>query len=561
MPLESTPEIERVDILFRKSNRNFLVLGSAGTGKSLLLRRLVADSPKRVMVAAFTGLAALQAGGKTLHSLFGFDLGLQKRNSLKVRNERPDQKDNRLRRLKNIETLLIDEVSMLRADLFDAVDGILREHGPRPGEPFGGVQIGLFGDLLQLPPIVEDEELPAFNGQWNEGWPSAWFFDALCFHTGNFQRVTLTRIFRQHQDDHAGEEFVRCLQRLRQNRLQHDDLKTLNGRVSNGRPSDAIALVTTNKRADTINQEHFDALISTIGSYRAAYLDWPRDWDRDDTPVPENVVVKEGARVLICANLSDTVVNGSIGTVVRFDAEEVMVDVNGVETSVRPYTWEFPVWKWDKQTKAMVESGRACFTQMPLKQAWAMTIHKAQGQTVDGPLWVDLGNRIWSGGQTYVAISRVRRLEQLHLRRALRDSDVLVEKRAVEFLAEGDTPTTLEEIRAKAGEIYTETLKQYRAAESQRNQAQEERQRAESARAEAQAERKKAETAQIETQRILNDARSALREACIFLEQFRQVAANIQGAAVRTETAEKKVVAAIAQAKEASWLKRLMRDF
>ena len=95
------------------------------------------------------------------------------------------------------------------------MDGILREHGPRPGEPFGGVQIGLFGDLLQLPPIVEDKELPAFNGQWDEGWPSAWFFDSLCFRTGNFHRVTLTTTFRQEQDDHTGAEFVRCLQRLR----------------------------------------------------------------------------------------------------------------------------------------------------------------------------------------------------------------------------------------------------------------------------------------------------------------------------------------------------------
>ena len=271
--------------------------------------------------------------------------------------------------------------------------------------------------------------------------------------------------------------------------------------------------------------------------------------------------MKEGALVLICANLSEKVVNGSIGTVVRFDTEKVIVVINGVETPVRPYTWEFPVWKWDKQTRAMVESGRACFTQMPLKQAWAMTIHKAQGQTVDGPLWVDLGNRVWSGGQTYVAMSRVRRLEQLHLRRALRSSDVLVEKCAVEFLASGDSPASLDEIRAKAGEIYFETLKHCRTAESQRNLAQEERQRAEVARAETQTERQKAEAAQIESQRILNDARSVLHEAGILLNKLKQVADNVEGAAARAETAEKKMSDAIALAKEASWLKRLMRDF
>ena len=547
MSWESTSEIERVEILFRKSNRNFLVLGSAGTGKSELLRRLVQNSPKRVEVVAFTGLAALQAGGRTIHRFFGFNLGLQRRHDLRLKQEQQERRENRLRRLNELEALLIDEVSMLRADLFDAMDGILREHGPRPGEPFGGVQIGLFGDLLQLPPIVEDDELPAFNGQWNEGWPSAWFVDSLCFRTGNFQRVTLKRIFRQSQEDHAGTQFVKCLQRLRENRFQTDDLELLNGRVCRGRPNGAMALVTTNKRADAINEEHFNALPGAIKSYRASYTDWPRDWDRDDTPVAEEVSVKEGARVLICANLSETVVNGSLATVIRFSDEDVVVDVNGVETTVRPYTWEFPVWKWNRQEQAMVESGRACFTQMPLKHAWAMTIHKAQGQTVEGPLWVDLGNRVWSGGQTYVALSRVRHLEQLHLCRPVQERDVLVEKRAMEFLAEGDTPTTLDEIRAKAGEIYSETRKHRQAAEAERKQASEERQQAETARA--------------ETQEVLRQAIKAITDTTKFLGEMRQTEASIHAAAKRAEAAETRIKAAIEQAKRAGWFKRLMRDF
>lgn len=539
MPWESTSEIERVELLFRKSNRNFLVLGSAGTGKSVLLRRLVQNSPKRVEVVAFTGLAALQTGGRTIHRFFGFDLGLQRRHNLMLRQEQQEQ-ENRLRRFKELEALLIDEVSMLRADLFDAVDGILREHGPHPGEPFGGVQIGLFGDLLQLPPIVEDDELPAFNGQWNEGWPSAWFVDAFCFRTGNFQRVTLTRIFRQSQEDHGGAQFVKCLQRLRENRFQTNDLNLLNGRVCRGRPDGAMALVTTNKRADVINEEHFNALPGGSKSYRASYTDWPRDWGRDDTPVAEEVSVKEGARVLICANISETVVNGSLATVIRFNDEDVVVDVNGVETLVRPYKWEFPVWKWNRQEQAMVESGRACFTQMPLKQAWAMTIHKAQGQTVDGPLWVDLGNRVWSGGQTYVALSRVRRLEQLHLCRPVQERDVLVEKRAMQFLAEGDTPATLDEIRAKAGEIYSETRKHRQAAEAERKQAREERQQAETARAETQ---------------------KALADTAKLLGEMRQTKASAQAAAKRAEAAETRITAAIEQVKRTGWFRRLIRHF
>ena len=549
-----TPEIERIKLLMHSSQRNFLVLGSAGTGKSLLLRRLVAKSSKRVVVAAYTGLAALQAGGRTLHSLFGFDLGLQGRNGLRIRHETPEQYENRIRRLQHMDVLLIDEVSMLRADLFDAVDSVLREHGPCPHEPFGGVQIGLFGDLLQLPPIVKENELPAFNSQWNDGWPSPWFFDALCFRTGNFQRVTLTKIFRQFQADESGASFVRCLQRLRENRLQPGDYEMLNERISEDRPEEAMALVTTNNSANQINTEHFDVLEGPMRSYQATYENWPDDWDNKNTPVPEQIDIKKNARVLICANISDTVVNGSIGTVVDFNADEAIVEVNGIKHAVKPYVWEFPIWKWDQDKKEMEKFGSASFKQMPLKLAWAMTIHKAQGQTVDGPLWVDLGNYIWSGGQTYVALSRVRKLEQLHLGRAIEPNDVMVERRAMNFLAEGDTQTTLEEIRAKAGEIYKATTQQLHEAGMQKKEAHEQRILAESARSNAQNERQKAEAAQNEAQHILSEARLILKQIQGYAEGVQQVAERIEGTANKVEEA-------INKAREASWLKRLMRDF
>lgn len=256
------------------------------------------------------------------------------------------------------------------------------------------------------------------------------------------------------------------------------------------------------------------------------FSDWPPDWDKHITPVAEDVIIKEGARVLICANLSQTVVNGSLGTVLRATDAEVIVDVNGVEFPVKRYTWEFPVWMWDAKERTMVESGRASFEQMPLKLAWAMTIHKAQGQTVDGPLWVDLGNRVWSAGQTYVALSRVRRLDQLYLRRPVTEADVLVESRAIEFLAQGDSPTSLNEIRAKAGEIYVETRKHRDAAEVQQKKAREERQQAAVIRA--------------EVDQFLSEAREA---------------------AERAELAEKNISAALEKARQANWFKRLLRDF
>ena len=531
--VEITCEMERIELLFRNSNRNFLVMGGAGTGKSNLLRRLVENSPKRVEVLAFTGLAALQVGGRTIHSFFGLDLGLQQRHQL--RHRKPDfaKDEDRIRRFRELQCIFIDEVSMLRSDLFDAVDAILREHGPHCGEPFGGVQIGLFGDVLQLPPIVKDEEIPAFNCQWDEGWPSPWFMDALCFRTGNFQRVTLTKIFRQPNDNAEGIEFVKCLQRIRENLVQPEDLELLNRRVIKEDAHEGMALVPTNVKAESINTRRFNALRGEAKSFKGYYENWPRNWDKRDTPVPENVELKVGARVIVCANLNPRIVNGTIGEITELSDDEVVIDVDGIHSSVRRHTWEFPVWKWDHKRKTMVKTGDACFTQMPVKLAWAMTIHKAQGQTVNGPLRVDLGSGVWSGGQTYVALSRVRRLEQLHLSRPVKQRDVFAEPRAVQFLSEGDSPVSLEEIRAKAAEIYIET-KQLRDKTS--------------------AER-------ILAQKAMEHAEKAQAEAKLLRDEAWTAAKESIEAAIRAETAETRVRAAIEKATKANWIRRLMRDF
>ena len=211
----------------------------------MLLRKLVEQSHKNVEVVTPTGLAALLAGGRTIHSFFGLRWGLQRRDDLQIWNT-PEAQDNRRRRASNLEVLLIDEVSMVRADVFDAIDTMLREHGPRRDAPFGGVQIGLFGDVLQLPPIVKDNERQAFNGEDPRGWESEWFFDAKAFRRGSFTRVTLTKVFRQADE----EVFANRLHRLREAKLQPDDFTIFNSRVSSLELADAIAVVATNKQAD-----------------------------------------------------------------------------------------------------------------------------------------------------------------------------------------------------------------------------------------------------------------------------------------------------------------------
>ena len=501
-----------------------------------MLKRLVENAQKNLQVLAPTGLAALQVGGRTIHSFFGFDLGLQKRTDLLLTGT-PEQKETRRRVFRSLDAILIDEVSMVRADLLDAVDAVLREHGPRPGEPFGGVQIGLFGDVLQLPPIVNDDEQQAFRPRaddastpiWDAGWISPWFFDSFAYRTGGFLRQTLTRIFRQQADASAGEDFVRSLQRLREGRTQPEDFDLINSRTGNERPKQALSLVTTNRDADEENNERFNALPGRVQTYEAAMAEnWPKHWKgKSYEPVPKTVEIKKDAWVLVCANNAGPgLVNGSLGTVLRFDGEEVVLSVGSQEVAVRRYIWKFPIWRWDGETKRMVKDGETTYAQMPLKLAWAMTIHKAQGQTVDGPMWVDLGSRVWSGGQTYVALSRVRRLDQLHLRRPVNNEDVLVEKRAWQFLTEGDAPTALEEIRSLAATIYRETRKV-------KDKTVEEGERAEQI-------LKRAET-------LLADA-TAKMDACKQLES-------------RVTATEKRISSALELAKKVGWLKRLLGKF
>jgi ATP-dependent exoDNAse (exonuclease V) alpha subunit len=517
--MEVTSEIERVETLFHRTKENFLVLGSAGTGKSMLLRKLVEQSHKNVAVVAPTGLAALLAGGRTIHSFFGLKWGLQRRDDLQVSNT-PEAQDNRRRRASTLEVLLIDKVSMVRADVFDAIDALLREHGPRRDAPFGGVQIGLFGDVLQLPPIVQSNERQAFNGEDPLGWQSEWFFDARAFHRASFTRVTLTKAFK-HSDE---EVFANRLHRLREGRLQPEDFVAFNSRVSLAELHDAIAVVATNDQADNVNKEKFDALKGEVQTHTAQISeDWPKYWD---FPADENLDIKRGARVLLVANIGGELVNGRLGEVEDFDEEQIWVRFGSERHPIRRYQWEIPIWGWNAASKRMEEIGKARFNQVPLKLAWAMTIHKVQGQTLEADISVSFGLRLWSGGQAYVALSRVRKLEQLHLRREIHQGDILVEKRAADFLAEPDSLPCLGEIRAKAAEIYKVTRE-----------------------------------LRDETRDKAKHAEAAFQEMLQLLKQCQDVEAGAKASAERAEATEKRIKEGLERARKTSWLNRLLGKF
>lgn len=411
---------------------NLFLTGKAGTGKSTLVREFLATTDRTVLVAAPTGIAALNVGGQTIHNLFSFrpDTVLEE-----VRKGRyfPARSAHTLRRL---DTLVIDEASMVRADLFDLLAAALERFGPRRGVAFGGVQIVLVGDLFQLPPIVQDSEREHFATRYE----SPYFFSADCYRTEQFPTVELTRVFRQVGDPHLLE----LLNGVRSGTLEPHLLAALNARTDpEFRPPLRefwLTLTTTNKSADRRNREQLEQLATPEIRHQATELGELEGFPR---PTDAELVYKAGAQIMLLTN--DAVgrwVNGTIGQVVEHRVEEggavVVVKLpSGARVNVRPHTWEI--------TQPVVESGSlryevvGSFTQLPFRLAWAITIHKSQGQTLDR-LVVDLTGGTFADGQLYVALSRCTSMDGLVLRRPVAAKDLRTDLRIRRFVERGKQP-------------------------------------------------------------------------------------------------------------------------
>jgi ATP-dependent exoDNAse (exonuclease V) alpha subunit len=415
-------EQARVFELVEKTREHVFVTGRAGTGKSTLLNHLSWNTEKQLVIAAPTGVAALNVGGQTIHSLFRLPIGVIADHDIEQSAE--------LRKLLNtIDTLVIDEVSMVNADLMDAIDRSLRQARHRKAEPFGGVQIVLFGDPYQLAPVPGDGEERAYFA---DTYRSMWFFDAKVWREAELNIVELTEIHRQHEDD-----FKAMLNAVRHGRVTRDIADRLN-EVGARRPmnDDAITLATRN---DTVNRINSAALAKLGGRLQTAKAEISGDFGRGAYPADETLQLKVGAQVMFLRNDvgqgdGPRWVNGTIGTVTKIDAN-VRVEVDGQEWEVEPAIWEKFRYSYDAGTKKLTKDVAAEFTQFPLRLAWAVTIHKSQGKTYDSAI-VDLGARAFSPGQTYVALSRITALEGLYLTRPLRPADIMVDREVERFLRE-----------------------------------------------------------------------------------------------------------------------------
>ncbi|MEV8252687.1 AAA family ATPase [Rhodoglobus sp. NPDC076762] len=416
-----SPEQAAVFAAIETTRENLFVTGRAGTGKSTLLNHLAHNTSKQIVICAPTGVAALNVGGQTIHSLFRLPIGV-------IADHELEQTDQLRKLLNTIETLVIDEVSMVNADLLDAIDRSLRQARQRKKEPFGGVQVVLFGDPYQLAPVPGDPDERAY---FEDRYRSIWFFDALVWQETDLTIYELTSIHRQHED-----EFKYMLNAVRHNGVTAELAGRLNAVGARPAPNDGtITLATTNSTVTRINAS---ALARLPGRVLTAKAEISGEFGGRAYPADESLELKVGAQVMFLRN--DTQeggtqrwVNGSVGTVVKI-ADTVWVEIDGRDYEVKPAVWEKFKYSYSARTKALRKDVVAEFTQFPLRLAWAVTIHKSQGKTYDSAI-VDLGARSFAPGQTYVALSRISRLEGLYLTRPLRPSDIIVDENVVRFMS------------------------------------------------------------------------------------------------------------------------------
>lgn len=447
MSLQSNPQLELAFDYVRHTRKNIFLTGKAGTGKTTFLQRIKQDTPKRMVVVAPTGVAAINAGGMTIHSFFQLPFGpfLPGSNTFDPSRMRRFSGE-KIRLIQSIDLLVIDEISMVRADVLDGIDDVLRRFRDR-SKPFGGVQLLMIGDLHQLPPVVKDEE-------WNllrEHYQTMYFFGSHALQNTDPVSIELKHIYRQ-----SDTVFIDLLNRVRDNRLDADVLEALNRRfVANFQPpadQPYITLTAHNNSAQAINAEKLAELNVPLQTFKAKV---EGDFPNFSFPTDEVLECKQGAQVMFVKNditREKRFYNGKIGQITRFGENTIFVRCPGEtqDIEVTPAEWTNVKYTLNEQTKEVAEEQLGTFTQYPLKLAWAITIHKSQGLTFERAI-ID-AQAAFAHGQVYVALSRCKSLEGIVLRSRIVSSSVRTDYVVQNYTeeAERNTPDEQHLHRSKA---------------------------------------------------------------------------------------------------------------
>ncbi|MEP6647380.1 MAG: AAA family ATPase [Saprospiraceae bacterium] len=407
-----------------KNHHHYFITGKAGTGKSTFLQLFRKTTKKKVVVLSSTGISALNIQGQTIHSFFQFPPKLLLPKEIFV-----------VRRLVNllkaVEIIIIDEISMVRADVMDAIDISLKMHR-RSAEPFGGVQMILFGDLFQLPPVVSSQEEKEY---FRTVYQNPYFFSAHVFQNASLKKIELTKVYRQNE-----KHFIRLLDAIRTMQFDHDDLDSLNERFL---PDAAIeepylTLCSVNSLANQINSQRLSAIDEDSFFFEA---DVKGDFNPKLYPTDYRLELKKSAQVILVRNDPEKkFVNGTLAQIIEIGPESIVVQLQTEEGKLQHLelprmTWELQRYKFSDVPDQPIQSEvTGTFTQYPIRLAWAVTIHKSQGKTYDR-VAIDLGRGAFEHGQSYVALSRCKRLDGVFLLKPLTPRDIMVDDHVVDFYA------------------------------------------------------------------------------------------------------------------------------